>query len=139
MTTIACDGKSMASDGRSTDEGGLICSESVVKVRRLKDGRIFGLSGTPFDLDNIERWFNEGGEFPEVGEQFDVLLLDKDGCVYCYDRKGDCTEEMLPAAIGSGCELAIGAMEAGATPAEAVRIACKRHNGSGGKITVLSL
>jgi hypothetical protein len=39
----------------------------------------------------------------------------------------------------NGKSIAIGAMEADATPAEAVRIACKRHNGSGGKITVLSL
>lgn len=140
MTTIATDGKTMAGDGRSCDAGGLICSETIVKVRKLRDGRIFGHSGRPYDIDKIETWLNGGGEMPAVDEDnFDLIVLEADGQAYCYDHRGGRTPEMLPAAIGSGIDLAIGAMEAGASPEHAVRIACKRHSGSGGKITVLSL
>jgi ATP-dependent HslUV protease subunit HslV len=138
MTTIACDGKSMAGDGRSRDAGGLICSESIAKVRRLKDGRIFGLAGNPYDLNAIEAWLNDGGEFPQIDkDNFDLLVLEADGRAYSYSPRGGRSEQLLPAGAGSGIDLAIGAMEAGASAEEAVRIACKRHAGSGGKITVL--
>jgi ATP-dependent protease HslVU (ClpYQ) peptidase subunit len=45
----------------------------------------------------------------------------------------------VPAAIGSGSLLALGAMEAGVSPEQAVGIAAKRDIGTGGKITVLHL
>lgn len=140
MTTIACDGHWMAADGLSRDAGGLICSTTIRKVRRLKDGRIFGMAGTPFDIDKLEIWLNEGGDFPSVDEDnFDCLLLDLDGRVWCYNERGNRSEEMLPAAVGSGTDLAVGAMEHGATPKEAVEIACKRHSESGGTIICLAL
>lgn len=140
VTVIATDGKMMVGDGLSIEDGGLICSIQKVKVRRLKDGRIFGLAGTPFDLDNVERWLNEGGDMPDVDkEYFNLLVLERNGRAYAYNGRGDRTEELLPAAVGSGTDLAVGAMEAGASPVAAVKIACKRHNGCGGKITTLRI
>jgi ATP-dependent HslUV protease subunit HslV len=140
LTTIATDGKTMAADGLSRDQGGLVCSESVKKVRRLRDGRLFGLAGCPYDLDLIEKWLNEGGDFPALhADAIDLIVLEKDGRAYSYGKSGGRSEQMLPAAGGSGVDIAIGAMEAGASPEEAVRISCKRHAGSGGEITVLKL
>jgi ATP-dependent HslUV protease subunit HslV len=140
VTTIATDGKTMAADGLSQDRGGLVCSLSVQKVRRLRDGRLFGLAGCPYDLDRVEAWLNEGGEFPKLhADSVDLIVLEKDGRAFCYGTDGGRSEQMLPAGGGSGVDIAIGAMEAGASPEEAVRIACKRHAGSGGKVTVMKL
>jgi ATP-dependent protease HslVU (ClpYQ) peptidase subunit len=141
MTTVATDGKSMAADGLSLDGDGLICSLIIRKARRLKDGRVMGAAGNPFDLDALEQWLNEGGDFPELqdDEEFDLLVLETNGSVFSYAKLGRRSSELLPIAIGSGRELAVGAMEAGATPFEAVEIACKRHNGSGGKIIAFDL
>lgn len=139
MTCVATDGWTMAGDGLSHSAEGLICSLDVTKVRRLKDGRIFGLAGSPFDLDPVEQWLNDGGDFPQVNHDFDLLVLEPDGKVYSYNEEGYRTLELLPAAIGSGTDLAIGAMEAGAAPLAAVAIACKRHNGCAGTIISLAL
>jgi ATP-dependent protease HslVU (ClpYQ) peptidase subunit len=44
-----------------------------------------------------------------------------------------------PFAIGSGMDFALGAMDAGKSPAEAVEIACRRDPHSGGEVTSLSI
>lgn len=140
MTVIATDGKTMASDGRSTDRGRMVCSESAEKIRRLPDGRIVGMAGTPYDLGVFCEWLEKGGEFPEFDKDyFDPLVLETDGRVYSYNHRGRRHEDMLPAAVGSGTDLALGAMEAGASPREAVEIACKRQSDCGGRIMGLSL
>lgn len=140
MTVIATDGKTMAADGLSLDRGGVVCSLDVVKIRRLGDGRLVGLAGTPYDLDIFCEWLEGGGDFPKFDEEhFDPLVLETDGKAYHYNHQGRRTENMLPTAVGSGTDLAIGAMEAGLSPREAAEIACKRHSGCGGRIIGLSL
>lgn len=131
----------MSGDGMSLDVGGLICNLKIKKVRRLPDGRIMGVAGSPFDIDALETWLIEGGDFPALQDdkRFDLLVLEPDGKVYSYARQGQRSEDMLPIAIGSGTDLAVGAMEAGASPESAVKIACRRHNGCGGEIITLSL
>lgn len=141
MTVIATDGRSMSGDGLSRDRGGLVCSFSVRKVRRLPDGRIMGVAGNPFDINNLEKWLTEGGEFPELQDtdSFDLLVLEPNGDVYCYAKHGRRSKELLPIAIGSGTDLAVGAMEAGASPEQAVRIACARHTECGGEIVTMEI
>lgn len=143
MTTIATDGKSMAGDGLSVDGGGLICSQAVVKVHRLRDKSIVGLAGTPFQIKPMVDWLNAGAKpasLPNMGDQnWDVLHLKRDGTIVSYGSNGHSTVEEAPAAVGSGCDIAIGAMMAGASPKKAVGIACHRHTGSGGTITEISL
>lgn len=48
-------------------------------------------------------------------------------------------DQEVPAVTGSGGAIALGAMLAGATPAQAVAIAIQRDTGSGGQITVETL
>jgi ATP-dependent protease HslVU (ClpYQ) peptidase subunit len=141
VTVIATDGRTMAGDGLSKDRGGLICNDKVQKVRRLKDRRIMGVAGNPFDIDALEEWLNNGGDFPTLqnDEEFDLLVLELDGRVFSYAKHGRRSEELVPIAIGSGTDLAVGAMEAGASPEEAVSIACRRHTECGGEITVGAL
>jgi ATP-dependent protease HslVU (ClpYQ) peptidase subunit len=139
MTTIACDGQLMAGDGLVTREG-MIVGQGVAKVWRARDGAILGGAGT-YGFDKaLTAWWEAGAEgaFPH-GKEINALILKPDGsCLFV----GDCgypTEQELPTAIGSGCEYALGAMDAGATAEQAVAIAAKRNPTTGGKITAIRL
>jgi hypothetical protein len=135
MTTIATDGKSMAGDGRC---GGECLHCEVVKIARAKDGAILGCAGHAFDLGEFLKWHEEGGEIG-VTEDFEGLILQPDGEVLCVDAKGRSFVHGVPAAVGSGCRFAYGAMDAGLFPEDAVRIAAKRDAFTSGTITVLHL
>lgn len=130
----------MAGDGRSVDPGGVICSDNVVKVRRLKDGSILGVAGTPFQIEPLVEWMDgRRTKFPELEDDWDALRLMPDGSVRSYGVGGQFTLELVPAAVGSGGDIALGAMLAGCDPASAVDWACERHSGCGGTIIEESL
>ena len=135
MTVIATDGKSMAGDTLATCKGFLMGRHK--KVRRLRDGRIVGASGPTTDCQMLVRWIEEGGEKPSLGEEVSAIILNPDGTVDWIDYKLEIVENHeLPAAIGCGGDLAIGAMLAGATPYEAVMLVTTRQLDIGGEITV---
>lgn len=142
MTTVATDGRSMAADQLAQDSGGLVVAFRP-KIKRLADGRIVGMAGSAYDFEPFCAWLEAGGDpaaVPKLYEKSETLVLHPNGEVWTYSDGGQpLKDELLPTAIGSGCELAIGAMEAGATPAEAVAISCKRHTGSAGPIDVIHL
>lgn len=139
MTTIACNGMSMAGDGFVTN-GDVVFSRSFAKVRRLSDGRIAGVSGSAFHVAPFLEWLEDGGEKPKIDvENFEALVLHVDGTCLCYDADCRSIPEELPTASGSGKAFALGAMDAGATPEEAVEIACDRDCSSGGTVIVLHL
>lgn len=134
MTTIACDGKSMAGDGKTTING-TITSLSMRKIFKLKDGRVIGGCGPIESLFVVMRWLENGGDKPKVDQDFSALLMSHDGVKCCSD-----TLEWLamdtPMAIGSGMQVALGAMDSGICPAQAVNVASKRDVYTGGVITV---
>lgn len=130
----------MAGDGQREICRTIVDTEAA-KVYRLSDGRIVGTAGeTAFGLDLIE-WLEGKGEKPKrkPDEDFAALLLNLDGSVSLITTSCIPVRIPCPAAIGSGMDFAIGAMEAGKTPATAVAIAIKRDPGSGGSITTLHL
>ena len=141
MTTIATDGRTMAGDGLCLDGGDAITSLDIVKVRRLKNGGIVGVAGSAFDIDAFVDWLDGPQSEPpkDMWEKTEALALMPDGRCYFYNDKGKRFETSLPAVTGSGSDLAMGAMAAGKSPAEAVEIACANHASSGGTITALSL
>lgn len=138
MTTVATDGQSMAADGQVSDHCETIVDHKREKVRRLSDGRIVGAAGSAFDAVSWAAWLESGkeGDCPIDSDLFVGLILNKDGTVLWVDHKGREVAATPPCAIGSGQDLALGAMDAGATPGEAVNIACKRDPGSGGRIKI---
>lgn len=140
MTTIATNGKSMAGDGQR-EACRTILSTEAVKVQRLDDGRIVGTCGDTALAAKLVAWLNGQGDKPEgkAEDDFAALVLRTDGVIEYIS--GHCISTIVPppVAVGSGMDFAIGAMEAGASPQEAVEIACKRDPGSGGKITVCKL
>lgn len=140
MTTIATDGKSMAGDGQR-ELGGTIVYSNAEKVQQLADGRIIGTAGdTGFGLaivDWLEGRADKPAKEPEQG--FSALVLAPGGKVSVIDRYGVELPVLAPAAVGSGMDFAIGAMEAGISPEASVRIAARRDPNTGGKITVITL
>jgi ATP-dependent protease HslVU (ClpYQ) peptidase subunit len=137
MTTIACDGKSMAGDGQAETCHTIITTEAI-KVRRLNDGRIIGSCGEVAYAKQVIAWLNGEGDKPDKSEDdFAALILNVDGSIEHIGGHCVPTLAQSPFAIGSGMDFAIGAMECGKTPFEAVQIAARRDPGTGGKITVL--
>jgi len=137
MTTIATDGRSMAGDGLATSQTVAITDRKMVKVWRLEDGRIVGCAGDRSDALAFRDWLN-GSERPKIVKSFEALVLNMDGTAqyFCDPRLiGDIVE--LPTAIGSGMSFALAAMDAGASPDQAVRIAAERDPFTGGDITVI--
>jgi hypothetical protein len=139
MTTIATDGDTMACDGRGCVYDIIIC-ESLVKIRRLEDGSLLGLAGHSHALDKLAAWLNDPRSelSTELGE-WTALRVMRDGETRLYSHAGPKAWRAvdLPAAIGTGREVALGAMLGGALPEEAVKIACLRDVYSGGPVTVL--
>lgn len=127
----------MAGDGQG-DVDDRIVTSNMVKVRRLSDGSLFGCAGHGRDNDTLAEWLEHGGKKPKLNE-LGALRLRTDGKVEYINQACEPVVIDLPCAVGSGGAFAIGAMEAGFSPEEAVEVACKRDTYSGGKITVLSL
>lgn len=141
MTTIAASihHRCMASDSQSGSEG-TIDNYDTKKIFKLKDSRIVGVCGhLPIGLQFV-KWLDGKIEKPVINkdELFTALVLDKKRkqvLLYSY------TLEPMPygryAAIGSGSDHAITAMDCGKHPVDAVKYAIKRDPFSGGKIRKL--
>lgn len=136
MTTIATDGWSMAGDSLASCNAYIL--NYAPKVHRTEDGKIFGCTGLQADAIKFREWMMYGQvtEPPTVDEGFGALVLNQDGSILSYGKDMTPCPWIAPAAIGSGDELAMGAMLAGASPERAVEIAMMRDRKSGGEITV---
>jgi hypothetical protein len=143
MTIVAWDGRTLASDtmGVTGDSTKIYNQEKII----IFDGETIavGGAGDPCVWNDMAFWYTNGvrdpSGFPEdpTGNSA-VLIIDMDQQrVYIYAGKA---RPYLDAplntkvAIGSGREIAIGAMEHGATAVEAVGYAIKRSFACGGFI-----
>jgi ATP-dependent protease HslVU (ClpYQ) peptidase subunit len=138
VTTIATDGKTMAGDGRGCVSETIVTDQGI-KVIRLKDG-LLGLSGRASVRAALAKFLNGKGKFPKDAGDWNAIHLTGSEARYYSSDQGEAFHLIdLPAACGSGREFAIGAMLAGASPREAVEIACQRDPFSGGTITEIEL
>lgn len=127
MTTIAINKTSIAADSQFTHQNLITKGDKLFRV----GDDIIGFAGAVEAGIAFVDW-KKGGEKPvELDEDFEAFVLSKDGRITWYGSK------MVPipvkekfTAIGSGSHLAIGAMYAGLSPEEAVKIACKVDTGS---------
>ena len=139
MTTLATDGITLAADGQITC-GDVVESLETKKVVKLPDGTVVGWAGCVHAANKFVAWL-QGGEDqncrPDLTDSFVAIRINGTSEVLSYDA--DCHAIIMPAphTAGSGGVLALGAMLAGASPREAVMLACKRDVYSGGKITAL--
>ena len=145
MTTIAWDGKTLAADRRVSF--GSVSDGNVTKiVKRKKDGALAAAAGNSSMAAAFRRWFLNGERRldtkPELSKDTETasgVIIRPNGVVEIHDQYGWFELETEKYANGSGWEIAIGAMHAGATAEEAVRIAAKLDGNTGDEVDVLEL
>jgi hypothetical protein len=143
MTIIMTDGQVMVGDGRKIWCGDIV-SDSEDKIVR-REGRLYGFAGTAALKDPIIEWHVKGADPDKVPKSADeggwsMLVLEAPGKLWRFTSNTPYPEPFgFPMGAGSGVDIAIGAMLAGASAIEAVEIVCKRVPGCGGKITMLHI
>lgn len=135
MTTIIVTPQLMVADSQCSYGD---TKQYTRKIFRLKDGSIAGIAGDLPQGYELVRWLND--ETPNPPTKVDdcvVLVLRPDGTMweFCGSLCPMPITESYHAA-GSGMASALGALDAGATPQQAVEIAIKRDAYSGGTVVV---
>jgi hypothetical protein len=162
MTTIAWDGKVLASDARWCDGDVQVISRT--KIQRLPSGALYGGAGSSDDRELLAMLakVKRGDALPSLAQlgtirqNLRAILVLPNRRVYvldtCNTSPGEpdaeecgCTEYDSPCAVGSGAALALAAMKAqilkGHKPDafEAVKIACDLDPQSKGPVYRLTL
>jgi ATP-dependent HslUV protease subunit HslV len=129
MTTIAYRDGVMAADSACFNEG--LYEGEVDKIWPLSDVGLLGCCGEYGAILKVVEWLKAGGEpklKPRLSREseFAGLLVKREGEVMHYQigLRPLCIMAEFHA-IGSGRQIAIGAMAAGASAEEAVQIACR--------------
>jgi len=135
MTTIACDGKTIAGDGLVTGND-MIHDLHCVKVHRLQNGSVAGFAGSAFDVEQAVKFLNDEVKEIDLDESFEAIILHHGGDVECMNNKGRKYRQSTPCASGSGSPFALAAMDLGFSSEEAVKVAIERDIYSGGTIFV---
>lgn len=134
MTVIAWDGKTLAADKQATENGVL---HAITKIRKItkgkKKGWLIANAGVAATGNLLMDWFEAGADphhFPYENQKTDgfnayILAISPDGVIHRYEH--------LPIpiifedefyAMGSGKDMAIGAMAMGADAVTAVQVVC---------------
>lgn len=145
MTVIVTDGKTMACDGVVIQQDTVIDLRAV-KIKRLKDGSLFGTCGDVVVGDEMTDWLDdpERKNYGFPGHQDEAtrgLHLRMDGTVALYETGcfGRPVVVQPPMAIGAGMDFALAAMDCGVTTLRAVATAIERSPWCAGMVTVMSL
>lgn len=143
MTTVAYRDGVMAAD--TLVSSGDILRGETSKLWRMADGSLLGLCGQAGFGDVIVAWLHGGanyGERPVIPDDANMwgLWVRPDGTVYAMSsRLVLAPVEATFHAIGSGNELALGAMSMGASAEEAVEVAARFDLYTGGRIDKIAL
>lgn len=135
MTTVVATRELLCGDKQSTDLNGR--KSTCTKIRK-KNGCIIGFCGALTDGEKFCRaWPNV--QDLQLDEDFEALVLCEKGLLH-YDQA------LVPIrvldkyyAIGTGGDLALAAMMAGATPQQAVKIAGKLDAFTGQRVHTVKL
>lgn len=135
MTTVVANRELMCGDKQATDGCG---RKSTCTKLFKKDGCVIGFCGSLTDGEMFRLTFPDTEEI-EVDKDFEAIVLCEKG-LWHYDHA------LIPIkiedpfyAIGTGGDLAMAAMMAGATPREAVKIAGKLDSYTGSRIHTVKL
>ena len=127
MTTIAYKDGVLAADSATSGDGIVVGHRR--KIERIR-GQLVGAAGPIEEAEAFREWLKRGGrdkDRPEgLEDEFAGIVVERDGRVVEYGKR------LIPFgyeapfyAIGSGAAIATGAMAAGSTATEAVKIACR--------------
>jgi len=138
MTTIAIRGGVVAADSQVTADG--LRAGSTAKI--IKRGQaVAGFTGKCIGGQAFLDWFSSGmqGDAPlELMDGTTGVIVSPGNPLLIAHEEGWERRWVDCEGFGSGGDIALGAMLAGATVEEAVRLACTRDTRSGGPITVLT-
>lgn len=136
MTTVACDGRTMASDSQVS--GDYTDRAARSKLARVA-GAVIGAAGVCTDVVRFQVWYADPAQAkPRLGKSFEALVA-RDGKLYYYDAELTAIELKPPAAIGSGNAFAMGAFYMNATAVQAVAAARKYDPFTGGRTVSIRL
>lgn len=150
MTTIAVDKTMMAGDRQFTHSGGYRF-QGKTKIYDLPEDsaktlfnrkRVFmGFSGDAGEIGDVVNWlYTLDGKPPRLRNLEIVCLLDnKEILTSCQRLDNWIVVTGKYHAIGSGAQFALGALEQGATPYDAVKTAMKFDANTGMGLTKLTL
>lgn len=141
MTTIAYDGNMIVGDTRVTADG-FIVDDDLVKVRKFDFEEGYSViaagAGTLTSLIKFFAWVEEGMDQEdwnqEKDEDFVTGIIIYEDKVYYFQNCVIAVNHQVPLAIGSGAELATGAMLAGKSAINAVKIASLRDTCTNSKV-----
>jgi len=143
MTTIAYRNGILAADSMITAGSRIVTSTNATKIVRLSDGRLFGHCGQMRHMKPLVAYLEGKSErYPDMEKDATAIVVHPDGRVELhFGRHPDeaFAEDAEFYAIGSGSELALGAMAVGATSIEAVHAAIRFDTCSGGDVKHLEL
>ena len=151
MTTIATSGKTIVADGWMTDGNQLWrkSTEKLFEVAVEGSAWVVGVTGEYDTALAFVKWLRRGRPSDQRPEStmdndtynFEALLVDRTTrTIYvCSPPNFSMVPIDKPTAVGSGGAFALGAMEAGATPYEAVKIAAKYDMATGGKLMEITI
>jgi len=145
MTAIAIKDGVVASDSMQVDYFiGQVNAVKTKKLKRISDGQtvIVGGTGTFSEV----HWFMDWVEYSCSKEDY-INSNDRDSTLFVVDSEGVWKYDTYykpiysgkMSAFGSGAQFAMGAMMAGATAEEAVRIAIELDTNSGRDVVTLRL
>lgn len=140
MTAICYRDGVMAADRATTSEGVLI--GAVDKIVRGPDGCLAAAAGSAYLCGKFNDWVQSGRRDPFQAEGYrredlDVILVEASGAVKRYNGLGDCISDVADYyAEGFGYQLNLGAMAAGASAEEAVKIWVKLTGDYGSGVQV---
>lgn len=138
MTTIAYKDGVLAADTLATCNGYLEGRQT--KIARVGKALVGAVGSTPM-CNRFRGWVAAGmtGESPFEGkDEGNGIVVTPDGVIVVWSHLGPWAVQDRPYyALGSGEQIAVGAMAAGASAEEAVRIAMRHDTISGGDVMVL--
>lgn len=135
MTTVVYKDGILASDSRCTQNDTVV--GNVTKIHKIDNNTIIGFCGRTAQAFKFIEWYKSGRKKEDALSDDDsdfVALVIVDGVVYRYDGYNPQLIKHKFHAIGSGFNIALGAMEAGASAIEAIKIAKKYDIYTGGKV-----
>jgi len=141
VTVIAFRQGILSADSGVSDD--IIICGAKQKVVRRKDGALAAAAGDIHSIDSFFRWFQANfkrGQPEILSDDFDAIVVRPDGSVTFYNQ------HLVPAqmdgeyfALGTGGDVALGAMAHGASAIDAVRAGIKHTTNCRGPIQALRL
>jgi hypothetical protein len=143
VTVVACKDGIMVADTASWSGG--VKFGNAQKIARMPDGSLLGCAGWKPVIMQVREWLADGARAdnkptPADKDDLDAIILRPDGKIWSISYRFDLyPSDALMDAAGAHNEFLLGAMLAGASAEEAVRLALRHCGSAGGDIQVENL